>query len=100
MSETFKSRRAEILWVTVMAAAVALGGRLMLANLAHSPIVSAIVIGVILAASVLAMRRHRSNGAAPIALTRDVTFIAAGLLALVYVLFPGALVDGSRHRGD
>jgi hypothetical protein len=88
VSETLKGRRAEILWVTVMAAAVALGGRLMLANLAHSRAVSAIAIAVILAASVVAMRRHRANGAPPIALTRDVTFIAAALLALAFVLHP------------
>lgn len=92
-----KSRFVEIAALGAIAIMIAVGGRLVLANLSTHRATAAIVLAVVIAGASLGLRRaYRLPGdETRIVITKYVAYLVAAALALWEVLAPAKWVPGS-----
>ncbi len=95
MAEPVRSRRTELIFVIVIAVAIAAGGRSLLFSLSHNALIAGLWIAALAAFLLTGVRRRRSLGASPVVLTRDVTFVVAALLSIVYIASPARWSSGA-----
>jgi hypothetical protein len=91
------ARFAEIVALAIIAILVAVGGKLVLANLAAHKAVAALAIAALIVAAAAALRRARRapDDQTRIVLTKYVAYLAAAILALWDVLAPAKWIPGS-----
>ena len=91
------SRMAEIVSLAVIAAIVAVGGKLVLANLATHRAFAAPTIVLLIAGAALALRRtfRTPDDETRIVITKYVAYLVGALLALWDVLAPAKWIPGS-----
>jgi hypothetical protein len=96
-SASAKSRFGEIAALSVLAILVALGGKLVLANLGTHRAIAALAIVVVIAGSSVALRQaYRLPGdETRIVITKYVAYLVAAILALWDVLAPAKWIPGS-----
>ena len=83
------SHPVEIASVAAIALAILVGGQALLANLARFPFASASLLAVVAVLAVASLWRERRLGTLiPVRAARDSGFVAAAVLALLYVLSP------------
>ncbi len=92
-----KSRVVEIASLVAIAIVVALGGRVVLANLAtHKPFAALAILALIAGAAFGLRRTYRSpDDETRVVITKYVAYLAAAILALWYVLAPAKWIPGS-----
>ncbi len=90
-------RLIEIVSLAIIAVLVALGGKLVLANLATHRLVAAIAIVVLVAGAALALRRaYRDPGDdTRVIITKYVAYLVTAVLALADILAPAKWIPGS-----
>jgi hypothetical protein len=91
------ARFGEIAALAVIALLVAVGGKLVLANLASHKAVAAFAILILIAGAAVALRRayRAPNDEARIVITKYVAYLVAAILALWDVLAPAKWIPGS-----
>ena len=92
-----KSRGVEIASLAAIALIVAVGGRLVLANLAAHRGIAALAMAALIAGAALALRRtyRAPTDETRIVITKYVAYLVAALLALWDVLAPAKWIPGS-----
>jgi hypothetical protein len=88
-------RNLEAAFVTLIALAVAAGGRSLLATVAHGGLLAACWAAVLAGGLLAGLWRRRSAGASPVVLTRDIAFLAAALLSIFYIDRPARWSSGA-----
>jgi hypothetical protein len=91
------SRYVEIASLAVIAILVAVGGKLVLANLATHKAIAAAAIAVLIAGAAVALRRtyRTPNDETRIVVTKYVAYLVAAILALWDLLAPAKWLPGS-----
>jgi hypothetical protein len=91
------SRFVEIASLLVIAILIAVGGKLVLANLATHKAIAAAAIVIVMAGAGFALHRAYQvpNDETRIVITKYVAYLVAAVLALWYVLAPAKWVPGS-----
>jgi hypothetical protein len=92
-----KSRLVEIGSLLFIALLVAMGGKLVLADLASHRALAAVAITVLIVGGVFALRRafRAPNDETRIIITKYVAYLVAAALTLWYVIAPAKWVPGS-----
>jgi hypothetical protein len=92
-----KSRFGEIAALSAIAIMVAVGGRLVLANLGTHREIAALTLAVLIAGASVALRQayRRPSDESRIVITKYVAYLVAAILALWDVLAPAKWIPGS-----
>jgi hypothetical protein len=91
------SRRVEIVSLAVIALLLAVGGKIVLANLAAHKAFAAATIALLIGGAALGLRRtfRAPDDETRVVITKYVAYLAAGILALWDVLAPAKWIPGS-----
>jgi Zn-dependent membrane protease YugP len=91
------SRMVEIVSLAAIALIVAVGGKLVLANLAQHKAIAALAIAAVIVGAAVALRRtyRAPNDETRIVITKYVAYLVAAILALWDLLAPAKWIPGS-----